>query len=195
MFLETICIDKGVVLNVEGHKQRMAETALHFGFTAPKLRDLVASMSEDLLMERVKCSITYRERITKMTFTAYRPKVVRTLKVVEAEGIDYSYKLADRSNLETLLGQRGGYDELLLTQNGFITDTTYSNVVFEREGAYFTPTTYLLNGTKRRQLLQQGVIKEVPITIRDLHLYEKVYLINAMLDLSDGVALSTSHIY
>lgn len=174
----------------------MASTAEHFGFSAPALPDLAEYLPSLPLSERVKCSITYHESIESVTCTAYTPKRIGTLKVIEVgRGLDYQYKRADRTKLQELHEQRGSCDEVLIAQEGFITDTTYSNVVFERNGALFTPTTYLLNGTKRQRLLESGEIVEVPITVSDLHLYDKIYLINAMLELSDGVALSTSSIY
>jgi len=64
---------------------------------------------------------------------------------------------------------------------------TYSNVVFRKNGEFFTPHTYLLNGTKRQRLLRESIIKEAAITVDNLHEFEHVYLINAMLDIEDGV--------
>ncbi len=53
-------------------------------------------------------------------------------------------------------------DDIIITKNGNITDSSFSNLVFESsDGALFTPETYLLEGgTKRKFLLKNGIIRE-----------------------------------
>jgi len=70
---------------------------------------------------------------------------------------------------------------VIITKDGFITDSSVANLVFKRKDKWLTPFTYLLNGTQRQFLLDQKIIEEEKITINDLHRYEKVKLINAML--------------
>ena len=187
MFLETICIKNGVAVSLEDHAERMRQTADRFGFTAPGLPCIESLLSGSLRDKKVKCSIGYRETIRTVGIVAYTPKVIRSLVLVEAEELDYSFKYSDRVQLEVLNKQRGERDEVLIVQNGCITDTTYSNVVFRKNGEFFTPHTYLLNGTKRQRLLRESIIKEAAITVDNLHEFEHVYLINAMLDIEDGV--------
>jgi len=117
-----------------------------------------------------------------------------TLRLVEASPA-YAYKFADRSALNSLLRQKGNCDEILICRDGFITDTSYSNVVFQEGSRFYTPRSYLLNGTKRQQLLRSGVISEREISTASLGEYDRVYLINAMLDIEDGVSLPVSSIY
>jgi 4-amino-4-deoxychorismate lyase len=52
-----------------------------------------------------------------------------------------------------------------------------------------------LNGTKRQQLLREGKISEREISVDSLGDYDRIYLINAMLDIEDGISLSVSSIY
>lgn len=188
MFLETICIRNGSAVNLEAHVERMRHTATRFGFAAPVLPCLESLLPGPLRDKKVKCSIGYRETIRTVRFEAYTPKRIRSLVLVEADELDYSFKWADRSQLEVLNNRGGKGDEVLIVQNGCITDTTYSNVVFRKNGEFFTPDTYLLNGTKRQRLLRESIIKEATITVDNLHGFEHVYLINAMLDIEDGVS-------
>ena len=58
----------------------------------------------------------------------------------------------------------------------------------------FTPKTFLLEGTKRKSLINSGVIKEKDITIADMPKFRKVYLINAMIDIDDDISVSTESI-
>ena len=181
-FLETINIQNGTVQNLQGHIKRMRETAAHFNFSVPDISNLerfVPKSMEKCL--KVKCRIVYRDKIDEVTFEEYTPKVVKSLKLVEASP-DYSFKFADRTALNSLLSQKGDCDEILIVRNGCITDTSYSNVVFRCENDFFTPDTYLLNGTKRQLLLKNGVIREKRITVENMGEFEEVILINAMLD-------------
>lgn len=195
MFLETICIVNGIIGNALAHEERILQTATHFGFTAPKgfVAELGRLLPRDLREGRVKCRVVYRKTVQDVTFERYIPKKVESLKLIEASP-DYRFKYADRQVLDALLQQKGECDEILITRNGFITDTSYSNVVLAREGKLFTPAQPLLNGTKRQQLLQRGIIQTKDIHRDSLGEYERVILINAMLDVEDNISLAVNRV-
>ena len=188
MFLETICIQNGTVCNLQGHLARMKETAAHFNFTAPALPELETLVPPELKSMKTKCRIIYHEKIEEIGFEKYIPKVVKSVKLVEASP-NYSFKFSDRTELNTLVSQKGNHDEILIVRNGCITDTSYSNVVFRRGNVFFTPDTCILNGTKRQLLLQNGIISEKRITVNDITKFDEVFLINAMLGLEDKVGV------
>ena len=194
MFLETICIDHGKVRNPAGHIARMLQTAARFHFRTPTLPDLFSMLPSALHDAKVKCRILYRETLLDISFEKYQPKRVESLQLVEASP-NYSFKYADRKELSRLLEQKGEADEILITSNGLITDTTFSNVVFQQGDHLFTPDSWLLNGTKRQQLLREGSITEKRITRETLHEYESVYLVNAMLDIKDAAPIPVSSIF
>ena len=143
---------------------------------------------------KVKCRILYRESVQDITFEKYQPKRIQSLKLVEATP-RYGYKYADREELTRLLTRKGEADEILVTCKGLITDTTFSNVVFRQGEHYFTPDSWLLNGTKRQKLLREGRIIEKRITRETLHEYDSVSLINAMLDIEDTIPVPVSSIF
>jgi 4-amino-4-deoxychorismate lyase len=97
---------------------------------------------------------------------------------------NYSFKYADRSFMNDLLTENKDFDEVIMTQHGFITDCTIANLAFWDGSNWFTPSTPLLKGTKRQQLLDRQEITEKEIKIEDLGKYEGVCLINAFRDLS-----------
>lgn len=185
MFLETICIQNGIVKNRESHRARMQHTATHFGFRAPVFPDLIKLIPPKLNPNKIKCRIVYHHDIIKISFTEYMPRKIRSLQLIEASELNYSYKFSDRSALDSLLLQKGRYDEILIVRHGCITDTSYSNVVFKKGDALFTPDTYILNGTKRQQLLREGAIHEMRITTQNIYNFEAISLINSMLDIKD----------
>lgn len=192
-FLETICIQNGAAQNRESHIGRMRRTAQNFGFPPPDFPDIERLLPRELRRAKTKCRVVYREKIEEISFEEYTPKAVRSLKLVHAAP-DYGFKFADRNALSTLLAQKGACDEILIVRRGRITDTSYSNVVFSKNSTLFTPDAYLLNGTKRQQLLRQGIIRQARITPENLREYDNVYLINALLDVEDGIACATSEI-
>lgn len=193
MFLETICILQGEIQNRQSHEERMQRTGVHFGFKAPLLPNLQEFLPGELRDTKVKCRIIYHKTIQEISFEQYIPKKIVSLKLVEAS-VDYSFKLADRGPLNALLEKKGDCDEILITRNGFITDTSYSNVVFSKGEQYFTPESPLLNGTRRQKLLREGVITEKRIDRDSLSEYDRIYLINALLDIEDGVSLPVDRI-
>ncbi|MDO5664512.1 MAG: aminotransferase class IV [Bacteroidia bacterium] len=195
MFLETICIKNGVVQNLDAHIIRMEQTAACFGFPAPILPCLKSMLPKSLSYTNVKCKIEYEKSIQNIEFMAYTPKLICSLRLVEANDINYSFKFSNRSELNALNNEKEECDEVLIIQNGCITDTTYSNVVFQKNNKFFTPKTYLLNGTKRQKLLRKSIIHEAGITVDNLYEFEHVHLINSMLDIEDGIKCPVLNIF
>ncbi len=108
--------------------------------------------------------------------------------------IDYHFKYADRTPLLQLLELRGACDDVLIVRHGEITDTSYSNILLFDGTRYVTPRASLLNGTKRRRLLEEGRIEEAAIRPSDLPRFQTLHLINAMLDIEDNISLPVSRI-
>lgn len=194
MFLETICILDGEVQNIEAHKKRMQETASYYRFVAPELPDIEALLTDGLRESKIKCRVCYHNDITSITFEKYIPRNIQSLKLINMFP-DYAYKFSDRKVMDDLLKLRDGCDEILIIRNGLVTDTSYSNVVFNKDGEYFTPNFPLLNGTKRQKLINDRVIKEIEIGVDSIKEYEHVWLINALLDIEDNVSLPVNQIF
>ena len=194
MFLETICILDGEVQNIEAHKKRMQETASYYRFVAPELPDIEALLTDGLRESKIKCRVCYHNDITSITFEKYIPRNIQSLKLINMFP-DYAYKFSDRKVMDDLLKLRDGCDEILIIRNGLVTDTSYSNVVFNKDGEYFTPNFPLLNGTKRQKLIKDRVIKEIEIGVDSIKEYKHVWLINALLDIEDNVSLPVNQIF
>lgn len=189
MFLETICLLNAKVQNIDAHIRRMHLTAEYFRFDAPELPDLEELLTPGMENIKVKCSIHYYNEISSISFERYIPKVINSLKLVNASP-DYAFKFSDRRELNNLLNLREECEEVLIVRNGYITDTTYSNVVMQKGDVLHTPHNPILNGTKRQKLLQEGTISEKVIRKESLKEYNRIYLINAMLDLEDNISVT-----
>ena len=128
-----------------------------------------------------------------LEYAEYLPRKIESLEVVHSKPFDYSMKYADRSVINKL-ARRSDADDVIIAIDGKITDGSYFNVAFWDGTDWLTPDSFLLNGVRRQQLLNEGKIKEASIQAGDVHSFEKVSLINAMLDLGE-LALPVSTIY
>ena len=79
-------------------------------------------------------------------------------------------------------------------KNGFITDTTFSNIVFYDGMQWITPDTYLLNGTQRQRLLREGRIVSREVRVGDLSRFITAKPINSMLDFDTTPEISIAAI-
>ncbi len=193
-FIETIKLLDGQLYNMEYHQQRVNKTAFHF-FRSKQHVDLQYHFSQFNLPQQgfFKCRVIYEHKILSLQFLPYTIKPIKSLKVVEQNEIEYKYKFENREELTSLFDQRKNCDEIIIVKDKMVTDASYANLVFKRDDKWFTPTTYLLNGTMRQSLLNQGEINAKTISIDDIGKFEKVKLINSMLGL-DGEEIPTSQI-
>ncbi|GAB3170313.1 hypothetical protein GCM10027291_21870 [Telluribacter humicola] len=152
------------------------------------------SVPDSLSTGTYKCRLTYGEQVESIEWEPYTPRPIRSLQVVHDVSIDYGHKYRDRQQLNALAEQRGTCDDVLIVQQGLVTDTSYCNVAFYDGEQWLTPSTPLLPGTQRAFLLDQGIIEEAPIRVEELDRYSEVKLFNAMLSWEEGPVLSTSQI-
>lgn len=138
----------------------------------------------DLRQGLVKCRIVYNEDVQEVTYTSYMPKIIESLKLVESDIIDYQYKYLDRNLINVLYAQRGDCDDIIIVKDGMLSDSSYSNIALLKDGVWYTPSTFLLKGTRIQQLIDQGKLLEADISVNDIGQYEKICLINAMIGLN-----------
>ena len=194
-FVETIKVFNGVFCNLEYHERRAQATAVAF-FGKP----LVWSVDRVVIPENmrfglVKCRVEYDAEIRTISFQPYVMRTIRSLKLVNGDGVDYRYKSTDRTALARLLEQREACDDVLIVREGRITGTSFTNVVFEdSSGDFYTPDTCLLEGTCRRSLLDAKKIQSCPIRVEDVSKFQRVLLINAMIGLEDRLCVPVENI-
>lgn len=184
-FFESIRILDGHPQLLEFHQKRVLRSFIQNGNP-----DLSPDLTKILAMQKLPSSGRYKFRLDYAIdgstlppeITPYSPKRITHLYCVESPSLDYSFKWTDRSALEAPGKNLPAETEILILQKGNITDTRYSNVVFGEPGDWITPASFLLRGIKRTALLEQGVIRERPISLHDLDNFPYCSLINAMLD-------------
>ena len=171
--------------NIEYHNIRMNNSrAILFNTKAQLDLSKIISLPDDLSNELYKCRVVYSVDIISVTFQKYIEKKISLLQIVHDDTITYTHKYEDRKKFENHLSNTKA-DEILIIKNEFVTDTSYSNVVFSDGTKYFTPSSPLLNGTKRAKLIADSIIQEEEIRLNAIEKFKFVYLINALLDLKE----------
>lgn len=183
-YLETIRIEEGRACHLPYHNQRMNETRARLGFSdGLDLEAVIGDVS--IYQQRTRCRIVYDTEIRSVEFFPYQIRLVKTLRLVEDNQVDYGCKYADCSALNRCFAQRGACDDVLIVQNGDVTDTTIANVAFWNGETWFTPSTPLLKGTMRASLLDSHQIQEAKIRVEDLSHFSRLRLFNAMISFGE----------
>jgi 4-amino-4-deoxychorismate lyase len=171
-FIETLLI-KDKIENLIYHNIRMNTTrAIFFGKEPIDLKYFVD------IKQNTRCRVLYSEDILKVEYFDLKPREFKKLKVVYSD-IEYDFKYENREKLNSL--KVDGYDEVVIVKDGYITDTTISNLAFFDGKEWVTPNTPLLEGTKRMELLDKGFLREKEIKIDDLKNYKKIAMMNAII--------------
>jgi len=187
LLFETIRLQDGVFMNLEYHNFRLNKSRKHlFASDDPIKLEQVLQVPKGCEIGIFKCRVTYGSAIESIQFELYQKKPVVSLKLVEDNSISYNYKFSDRSQLLELFSLRGGCDEILIVKNGFITDTSFSNIIFSDGRNWITPASPLLNGTMREFLLKSNITKAAEISVAEIRNFETARLINAMLPFGSG---------
>jgi len=196
LLLETIKIENGRICNLEYHNRRFnASRWVKFGIKYRLDLASVIQIPADLGEGVFRCRVLYKRDIEKIEFVQHKPFAAGSLKLVFWDDIDYSVKYADRELLMRLFEKRGDCDEILIVKNGFISDTSISNIAFRKgEGKWVTPDTPLLNGTMRMYLLETGQLTEVSLRPEDLQNYSGAKMINCMMDLESAPLIEMANI-
>lgn len=153
----------------------------HFGMVKPWDLAQIVTVPPHAHEGTWKGRLTYDDTIKKVEFEPYVPRLVKTLRLVKHDTIDYRFKYQNRQAINELYAQRGDADDVLIVKNKLLTDTSYANIAFWDGTRWLTPTSPLLEGTKRAQLLQEGKIQAMPLRPSDVSQFAYACLINAML--------------
>ncbi len=178
LLLETIKVEDGKVHNLSYHQQRCNQSrqTLFGSKDTLELSSKIEAPKEGLY----RCRIVYGEKINSIEYIPYTPKEIRSLKIVSSD-IEYDHKYANRETLDALLISHPDADEVIIEQEGYLTDTTIANIAFYDEEQWVTPKKPLLQGTMRVKLIEEGLLKTADISKEDLQKYTHVALINAMI--------------
>lgn len=185
--LESIYLKDGAFRNIAYHEARMKASVSALLGEHLSI-DLHYFFSQQIIPSKglFKTRLIYTNSILKMEFVPYVVKPVNAIRLIEDNQIDYAHKFVDRADLAALYSKRETADDVLIVKNGLITDTSYGNIIFKKDGRWYTPESYLLKGTMRQSLLDSGVIKETQIDSTNYKQFESCKIINAMLGMDSA---------
>lgn len=196
LLLETIKIVDGKPQNLDYHQVRFENARKSmFGLKNFELLSEIIKVPEYAQNGLFRCRLLYTEKIEKIEFLPYNFRQIKTLRLVESNGIDYSYKFADRTELEYLFNQKDICDDIIIVKNGLITDSFAANLVFYDGKKWWTPESPLLKGTKREKLLAEKTISACKIEVGDLQKYSLAGLINAMTEFDTMPVITLENIH
>lgn len=192
--LETIMLLNKQLFNLEYHQKRLNKARNDlFGLSDELDLSSFIAIPSNISNSIFKVRVIYSDVIHDVEFHPYEMRAISSLQIVNGDGIEYSYKYEDRSCFQKLLCKCTA-DDVLIVKNGLVTDTSYSNVAFLQKGKYYVPSSYLLNGTKRQKLLNENIVVEKNIVLKNILDYEKIFLINSMLDIQDQFGIPINQI-
>ncbi|MCX7881735.1 MAG: aminotransferase class IV [Brevinematales bacterium] len=190
-FFESIRLEKDGFQLLEYHQRRVTETCAKY-YPGKKPWELHRILVPVPRVEgRTKCRLVYDGEAYQIFYEPYRMREIERVIIVEKE-INYPYKFLERKELEEYTQKVGPKDMVVFSREGMITDSVFSNVVFFDGKEWVTPSTYLLNGVKRQYYLDQGMIREEKIHVRDLVRFSYVGFMNAMVDIGELVVPMTN---
>ena len=183
-FIESIKLKDANIFHLEWHQKRVNESFEAFFPNSPVL------ILEDLIKDTpskgfYKIRIVYDDQQHSKEFIPYSPKQIQSFELIEI-GFDYDFKFEDRREINQIK-ENSSAEEVIFTNKTNILDSSYSNLAFYDGKHWFTPSSYLLNGTTRQRLLAENKIVETSITKNDLNKYTKVSFINALNDLNENI--------
>ncbi|WP_244271464.1 aminotransferase class IV [Prevotella intermedia] len=189
-----MCVEQGRIINLDYHLERIKNTRKHFWNTEKTVPIDQLSALAATQDSKAKLRFTYdKENIYNLSCMPYNTRKIERLKLLASNDIEYSYKSVDRSVINLLKAQAEPTDEIIIVKQNRLTDTSYTNIVLFDGSQWITPSTPLLKGTRRAQLLEAGRLIEREVLAADLKSFQSISLINAMMDLEELV-LSISSI-
>lgn len=189
-WIETIQLRNGKFSLLTYHQRRVNETLQQPTFSLAEILRTQNFPGDGLF----KVRISYSKKDFTVTYEPYQQKQIHSLRIVESDKIDYSQKWENRSEIEKLYLEKGEASDIVIVRQKKVTDSSYANLLLWDDHRWITPTSFLLNGVMRQYLLDTGVIQEKVVNYKDLKLYSKVKLINAMVGM-DGPEIDIEHIY
>lgn len=184
-FIESIKIEDKKIFLLDLHQKRVDDTFAHFGKESSiNLAEIFKNLEHDedgLYKLRISYDL---DKNFRTQLIPYAISEISNFQLVVNNIYDYSFKFEERKELEKMLRQAKS-SEIIIVKNNYITDTTFSNLLFKKGKEWFTPSTYLLNGVQRQYLLKNKKIKEAEITLQNIAEYSHFQIINAMNDFDD----------
>lgn len=187
-FVETIKLKDGAFYRLQRHQERVNNAFKAF-YPDDEPINLVEILNQTMIpLEGLfKCRIVYDNESAYPEFTLYGRREIKSLRLVEMNIDTLNYKPEDRTTYNAAFAQRGDCDDILISRNGWLTDSSYTNVALFDGKEWFTPKTPLIYGVNRAELLESGKLIEKDINVANLKGFQQIALFNALIEFGEIV--------
>lgn len=199
VLLETIRLEDGVPQRLPEHQDRIDASHLDRYGSAPRWRlEEALSTVTDVPPGRTRLRLLHCRETWRIELHPYAIRRPAFFVAIEVGDLQYGHKYADRSGIDALRSQAAAHHgldtsdpgwDILLTRDGFVLEAGYGAVAWRRNGQWFTPESPLLRSTRAAAYVAEGRMKPAPLRREELPQLEAIVLINAMVDLEDGVSI------
>jgi para-aminobenzoate synthetase / 4-amino-4-deoxychorismate lyase len=183
---------------LDRHLKRLLASAQYFDF--PIDRETIQNYLEVIAPatpQRIRLLLSPQGNLTHES-TPFVPnsnplKVCLAASPIQSTNPLLYHKTTDRQVYTQ--AQRPGYDDVILwNENGELTEFCIGNLLIEINGNYYTPPIEcgLLPGTYRELLLEQGIIQERIIRVKELANCSRIFLINSVRQKQEAIVQISS---
>jgi para-aminobenzoate synthetase/4-amino-4-deoxychorismate lyase len=189
--LETMArLPGGALRNVEGHLARLAGSAAWAGFALDldDVRRQLAQLTDDPAPARVRLALR-RDGGLEVEVGPPPAVVARPVRLavdpepVDADDVWLRHKTTRRAVYTDRAARWPGADDVVLTSSrGEVTETTIANLAVRLDGRWWTPpvSSGCLPGVERSRLVDEGRLRERPLTPGDLASAEALAVVNSL---------------
>lgn len=196
-FVESIKFFNGKAFNLEFHQERLDYTRkVHFPDEERLLLSEIIKEPVGLESEQLyKLRIVYGKAVDDIIYERYTPRSIKQYYLMVCPtDFDYIFKTINRAFFDNARKYLKADEDYIYVKNGFISDTSFANLVFSDGHKLYTPSTPLLKGTKRAYYLKKGIVQEEEIKVSQLTKFKSFTTINAMVDLGSAADYSCDNL-
>lgn len=185
-FIETLKLQNGSLFRMANHQKRVERTFIvNFPGIAPFSLDEIIKTEKLPENGTYKIRIIYSEKAEKIEIQPYTLKSIQQLKLVHIQAGSSFFKSEMRDTIRLALEQKGNCDDIIMVNNGLLTDTSYANISLFDGSTWVTPKKPYIYGTNRDYLLDMGLIAEQEISANDIFSFQKIRIFNAMIEFGE----------
>ncbi len=177
-FFETIKIEDKKIQNLKYHNLRLNKTIkeIYNKKSDINLLDFINKLNT----KPTRCKVIYDKEIKSITYEPYKKRVFNSFKIINSN-IKYPYKSTNRDEIEKLFKQKDFCDDILITENKLLKDTSIANIAFYDGLRWLTPKEPLLCGTIRAKLLDEKKIIQRDIRVKDIKNMVSFAIMNSLI--------------
>ena len=175
-FFETILIKDNKAQNLHYHQLRIDKTFDQvYNSKSFFLQDILIDLPKN-----ARCKVIYSHESFGIKFSKITKREFKKFKIVDSD-MSYQFKSTNRDMLDEFKDRYKEYDDIIISSNKKLKDTSIANIALFIDNMWFTPKEDLLQGTTKMRLLDSGFLKKRVLFVDDLKKCKKFAIMNAII--------------